>query len=135
MEQELLALPEQLVFTCVRVTLSVVYCVRFVNRCLSLSLGHCVAGPFSTYGFWLPLWYLQTLLTNIPVDTRLPSNVETASGRWNGVVLLLVGHIRSWVVTRNYHPVILHFCLHIYFQYNFFKLTKGGKRRERGGRG
>jgi hypothetical protein len=27
-EQELLALPEQLVFTCVRVTLSVVYCER-----------------------------------------------------------------------------------------------------------
>jgi hypothetical protein len=26
------------------------------------SLGHCVVCPSTTYGFWLPLWYLQTFL-------------------------------------------------------------------------
>jgi uncharacterized membrane protein len=39
-------------------------CVCFVDSCLSfcpLSLGHCVVCP-SIYGFWLLLWYLQTLL-------------------------------------------------------------------------
>jgi len=52
-EQELLTLPEHLcsppVFSGVRV------CVCFVDRV------NCVVCP-SMYGFWLPLWYLQTLL-------------------------------------------------------------------------
>ena len=37
----------------------------FVDRCLSFctfSFDHCVFCSFSVYGFWLPLWYLQTLL-------------------------------------------------------------------------
>ena len=29
---------------------------------LLVSFGHCVVSPSSIYGFWLPLWYLQTLL-------------------------------------------------------------------------
>ena len=35
----------------------------FVDRCLSFctfSLCHCVVSSSSIYGFWLPLWYLQT---------------------------------------------------------------------------
>ena len=31
-----------------------------------VSFGHCVVSPSSIYGFWLPLWYLQTLL---PITT------------------------------------------------------------------
>jgi hypothetical protein len=37
----------------------------FVDRCLSFctfSFGHCILCSSSIYGFWLPLWYLQTLL-------------------------------------------------------------------------
>jgi hypothetical protein len=52
------------IFSGVRVTRSLVLCVRFVDRCLSLctfSFGHCVVCS-SIYRFWLPLWYLQTLL-------------------------------------------------------------------------
>ena len=30
--------------------------------------GHCVVCSSSIYGFWLPLWYLQTLLVSIPFD-------------------------------------------------------------------
>jgi hypothetical protein len=48
-----------------RVTRSSVLCVCFVDRCLSLcsfSFGHCVFCPSLIYGFWLRLWYLQTLL-------------------------------------------------------------------------
>jgi hypothetical protein len=51
----------------VRVNRSVVLCVCFVDRCLSFctfSFGHCVVCS-STYGFWLPLLYLQTLLTDL----------------------------------------------------------------------
>jgi hypothetical protein len=65
-EQELLILPEHLsspsVFSGVRVTRSLVLYVCFVDRCLSFStfsFGHCVVCS-SIYGFWLPLWYLQT---------------------------------------------------------------------------
>ena len=41
--------------------------VCFVDRCLSFCtfpFGHCVVCSSSIYGFWLPLWYLQTLLAN-----------------------------------------------------------------------
>jgi len=69
MEQDLLTLPEQMssppVFSGVCVTRSLALCVCFVDRCLSFctfSFGHCVVCSSSTYGFWLPLWYLQTLL-------------------------------------------------------------------------
>ena len=44
---------------------SLVLYVCFVNRCLSFcsfSFGHCVLCSSSIYWFWLPLWYLQTLL-------------------------------------------------------------------------
>ena len=66
-EQELLTLPEYHlssppVFSEVGVTRSLILC--FVDRCLSrfpFSFGHSVVCP-STYGLWLPLWYLQTLL-------------------------------------------------------------------------
>ena len=37
----------------------------FVDRCLSFctfSFGHFIVFSFSIYGFWLPLWYPQTLL-------------------------------------------------------------------------
>ena len=68
-EQELLILPEHLssppVFSGVRVTRSLVLYVCFVDRCLffcSFSFGHCVVCSSSIYRFWLPLWYLQTLL-------------------------------------------------------------------------
>jgi hypothetical protein len=69
-EQKLLTLPEHLsspsVFSGVRVTRSLVLYVCFVDRCFSFctfSFGHCVVCSSSIYGFWLPLWYLQTLLT------------------------------------------------------------------------
>jgi hypothetical protein len=67
-EQELLTLPENLssptVFSRVRVTWSLVLCICFVDRGLSFctfSFDHCVFCSSSIYGFWLPLWYLQTL--------------------------------------------------------------------------
>ena len=53
------------VFSGVRVTRSLVVYAYFVDRWLSFctfSFGHCVVCPSSKYGFWLPLWYLQTLL-------------------------------------------------------------------------
>jgi hypothetical protein len=63
-EQELLSLPNNLIFGRVRVTRCLVLCVCFVDHCLSFctfSFGHCVVSS-SIYEFWLPLWYVQTLL-------------------------------------------------------------------------
>ena len=69
-EQELLILPEHPsappVFSGVRVTRSLVLYICFADHCLSFctfSFGHCVVCSSSIYGFWLPLWYLQTLLS------------------------------------------------------------------------
>jgi hypothetical protein len=71
-EQELLTLPELLssppYFSGVCVTRSLVLCVCFVDRCLRffiLSVGHCVVCSSSICGFWLFLWYIQTLLMNV----------------------------------------------------------------------
>ena len=71
-DQELLTLLEHLssspVFNGVRVTRSLVLYVCLVDRCLSFctfSFGHCVFCSSSIYGFWLVLWYLQTLLVNM----------------------------------------------------------------------
>jgi len=51
-------------FSGVRVIRSLVLCVCFLDRCFSFctfSVDHCVVCS-SIYGYWLPLWYLQTLL-------------------------------------------------------------------------
>ena len=68
-EQELLTLPKHLhsppVFSEIPVTRSLVLYVYFVDSCFSFctfSIDHCVVCPSSIYGFWLLLWYLQTLL-------------------------------------------------------------------------
>ena len=56
------------VFNGVRVTRSIVLCVCCVDRCLSFcpfSLFHCVFCSSSIYGFWLPYWYLQTILVEV----------------------------------------------------------------------
>ena len=63
----LLILPELLsslpVLSGVRVTRSLVICVCFVDHCLSFFFCHCVVCLSAIYGFRLPLWYLQTLLS------------------------------------------------------------------------
>ena len=75
-ELEKLNVPEHLssspVFSGVCVTLSLDLCVCFVDRCLSLctfSFGHCVVCSSSIYGFWLHLWYFQTLLVSFSLYT------------------------------------------------------------------
>jgi hypothetical protein len=42
---------------------SLVFYVMFCRSLFVLSyfsFGHCIVFPSSIYGFWLPLWYLQT---------------------------------------------------------------------------
>ena len=55
------------------VTRSLVLYVCFVDRWLSFctfSFGHCVVCSSSICGFWLPLWYLQTLITKISLISK-----------------------------------------------------------------
>jgi hypothetical protein len=80
-DQELLTLPVHLsslpVFSEVRVTRSLVVCVCFVDRCLSFctfSFAHFVVCSSSIYGFWLPLWYLHTLLILI-IRLKIQPNI------------------------------------------------------------
>jgi len=57
-EQKVLTLPEHL-------TLSLVidgFCVVFRRSFCLFSFAHCIVCPFSIYGVWLHLWYLQTFL-------------------------------------------------------------------------
>ena len=89
-EQELPTLLEHLSsppdFSGVRVTRSLVLCVCFVDRCFSFcpfSFDHCVVCSSSIYGFWLPLWYLQTLLPSILIYNF----IFTITYRRNGVLI------------------------------------------------
>ena len=84
------------VFSEVRGTRSLVLCVCFVGRCLSFCLfpfGHCVVCSSSFYGFWLPLWYLQTrlngILINLPdkqyvVRTSILARRAPTACQWTG---------------------------------------------------
>jgi hypothetical protein len=76
-EQSLLTLTEHLsshpLFSGVRINRSLDIYVWFVYRCLSFcifSFGHCVVCSSSIYGFWLPLWYLQTLLSTVVLTIK-----------------------------------------------------------------
>jgi hypothetical protein len=62
---------------------SLVLCVCFVDRCLSFcpfSFSHYVVWPSSIYGFWLPVWYLQTFLY---ITSIRPFRVDCTSQRRN----------------------------------------------------
>ena len=84
-EQELLTLPEHLssppVFSGVRVTRSLVWCVCFVYRCLSFcpfSFGHCVVCFSLIYGLWLPFWYILAIVLSVLLwytDSDYPSGI------------------------------------------------------------
>jgi hypothetical protein len=79
-KQVLLIRPEHLRFLVGFVIL--VLCICFVDRHLSFCtfyFGHCVVCSSSIYGFWLPLWYLQTLLITY-YCTTLNNTTGTASG-------------------------------------------------------
>ena len=66
-----------------RVTRSLLLYVCFVDRCLSFwpfSFGHYVVCSSSIYGFWLPLWYLLTLLE--PIDSPPITNKNWYWWQW-----------------------------------------------------
>jgi hypothetical protein len=64
--------------------LSLIVCACFVDRCLSfcpISCVHCVVCPSTICGFWLNLWYLQTLQDRV-TRTQLKTGGELkCSGR------------------------------------------------------
>jgi hypothetical protein len=72
--QELLTLPKHLFSPLWGSCFSIlVLCICFVDSFLSFCLfyfGHCVVCHSSIYGFWLPLWYLQTLHSKVPVPRQ-----------------------------------------------------------------
>ena len=112
-EQELLTFPEHLssppVFSGVRVTRSLVLYVCFVDRCLSccpFSFDHCVVCSSSIYGFWLPLWYLQTPLKKAPTAVfmgKVPFvDVSCTSWNINGNFLTVCF---DWTLYVSYIPI------------------------------
>ena len=69
-------------FNGIRVTRSLLLSVCFVDRCLAFcpfSFGHCGVCS-SIYRFWLPLWYLQTLIARVNDDLQKPLGSNSLSG-------------------------------------------------------
>jgi hypothetical protein len=97
-EQKLPTLSEHLrsplVFSGIRVTRSLVLYVCFGALCLSFctfSFGHCVVCSSSIYGFWLPLWYLLTLLNVLHLWVHY--NVDdTLIDFWESQLLLIINN-------------------------------------------
>ena len=97
--QEHLSSPHPSVFSGVRVTRSLVFCVCFVDSYLSfctLSFGHCVVCSSSICGFWLPLWYLQALLITmttrwIMYDITMTTRYFMSEALVDGIILIEMG--------------------------------------------
>jgi hypothetical protein len=126
-EQELLTLPKHRssppVFSGVRVSRSLVLYVCFVDHCFSFStfsFGHCVVCSSLIYGFWLPLWYLQTVRTQD--KEKLNKNImfvslnSTTMAAANGVGTSNSSrHMKSPPVSRWLHVAqFLDFCMVIF---------------------
>jgi hypothetical protein len=48
------------------------------------SFGHCAVCPSSIYGFWLPLWHLQTFLTTDEMESQYKHNKSLC---WLGILI------------------------------------------------
>ena len=73
-------------------TRSLVVCVCFGDRCLSFCtfpFGYCVICFSSIFGFGLPLWYLQTLHTNLLIYSQYLTRVGYRTCNLNGGTHLL----------------------------------------------
>jgi hypothetical protein len=101
----------------VRIAQSLVSCVVFCRLlCVFLSFGHCIVCP-STYGFWLPRWYLQTVLIfiewiqyhRISLSFRLTRTIRTAQSYCTGTT----------------GPLSIHFSRHSEILMVFFIISKG----------
>ena len=102
-------LSSPLAFSGVRVTRSLVSYVCFVDRCLSFclfSFGHCVVCSL-IYGFWLPLWYRQTLLSNCClISSEQLFTISLRTIYFTLQTLLSLWHItflNSYNITRGSH--------------------------------
>jgi hypothetical protein len=98
---------------------------------MPFSFGHCIVCPSSIYGFWLPLWYLQTILltcTQILLNYfdfhSLLSLTRGPSWSWSYGSWIYNLHVQAVPITpkvASYHSHILmhfrstdtdYFCLH-----------------------
>jgi hypothetical protein len=80
----------------------------FVDRCLSFclfSFGHCVVCPSSIYGLWLPLWFLQALLTisSTSLRSRKPKGLNRIAKIGLGHTCLnTCDHCQIWPIIKRY---------------------------------
>jgi len=105
------------VFSWVRVTRSLVLCVYFLDLCLSFctfSFGHCTVCSSSIYGFWLPLWYLQTLLPKANHRIVERRKIDTPN------TLCITAHIPDFDIWKK--PVILALSTHFKYCKNAYSL-------------
>ena len=133
-EQELLTLQEHLrsspVFSRVGVTRSLVLYVCFVDRCLSFctfSFGHCVVCSSSKYGFWLPIWYLQTLLLSIRWLKTYLSEIKHQSINQPSIQFIKTIDVLDCFIIIN-HMGIYRNCLKSSFNFFIFVTKKSGIR-------
>ena len=107
-----------------------------LSKILSFSFGHCVVCSSSIYGFWLPLWYLQTLLCVylfLKIDFRVKTFWwEIIRSTWTNILLNMnwaIFQIYSWweqvykqllsKFTNSYSPRLQTVTLQVYKQLLF----------------
>ena len=109
------------VFSGVRVTRSLVLCMfcRSLSFC-TFFVGHCVVCSSSIYGFWLPLWYPQTLLTyNLLWQSHISLTLFKMGMElsWQNVMYIQLIGIQCRFYTAYYNCRNIFGCIAIYLIY------------------
>jgi hypothetical protein len=64
------------------------------------SFGHCIVWPLSNYGFWIPLWYLQTfqILSWTKINIHHTFLVNGRECKWSWTKILSTIKLTVWIV-------------------------------------
>jgi hypothetical protein len=67
--------------------------------------GNCVVCPSSIYGFWLPFWYLQTLLIEVPVPRQESEQscicvLSVSIFRWSTIHICIFINCKSCILLK-----------------------------------
>jgi hypothetical protein len=107
------------------VTRSVCFVDGWLSFC-TFSFGHCVVCSSSIYGFWLPLWYLQTLVGHVQLYIHIIHLFNHFKNKyyfkvWSWKFLLFY----SWTVSNN--TLNLKTVMHVIHKYTRWRYQRGNQ--------
>ena len=124
---------------CTSVVFGEMFC-RSLFFPLYIALGYCIFSPSSIYGFWLPLWYIETFLKAIKIGvtwldlsgsvklntpswsfTLMSRSVKLNTPSWSSISFLTnicSKHCHNYSRKQTWN-VIVRYCIHFPNGFNF----------------